>query len=470
MKSLRRCVASAGAFAVAMAGGAQQEAKAAGFANTNAGGEQGTVVATNPMALYYNPAGMAFAKGSQLGLYGGLALRSASYERPGNPATDIPDPPGAQGANTGKASLFNAFGGPAIGGTLKIGNLVLGAGFFAPFYGRAHWGQNDAFVNSTKFPLAAAGVQRWFSIDAATSVLYFTAGAAYRFGPLSIGATGNFVSTTVNSTTAKNPGGTNTPDTSSEGRAFLDAHEYNGSFGAGLMLEAVPDQLWIAASYQAQPGLGPQALKGQFNVTSPTAGMSSNFNINFLQALPDIWRAGVRWRLKNAPLEFRVFGDRTDWSKFNSQCIVLLNKPCDIAADGSDNTAGGPVQAYLRRDWNNTYGVRLGVSWWAVPAVELLFGAGYETAASPDSTLAPDAPDATTIQGTLGARLMLTESLFLTASYTQIQSLTRNNEGKSTLAADAQGNPVIFPSTEEDAGGIYKSWIGLLTGNLEALF
>jgi long-chain fatty acid transport protein len=467
MKSLRRCVVSAGAAALAMAGGAR-EAKAAGFAATNAGGEQGTVVATNPMALYYNPAGIAFAKGSQLGLYGQLALRSASFERTQAPS-DIPDPSDAQGANVGKASLFNAFGGPAIGGSLKIGNLALGAGFFAPFYGRAHWGQNDSFDNTAKYPLAAAGVQRWFSIDAATTVLYFTAGAAYRFGPLSIGATGNFISTTVNSTTAKNPGGQNVPDTASEGRAFLDAHEYNGSFAGGLMLEAVPEQLWIGASYQAQPGLGPQALKGQFNVTSPSAGMSSNFNINFLQALPDVWRAGIRWRLKGAPLEFRVFGDRTDWSKFKSQCIVLLNQPCNIAPDGSDNTNGGPVQANLRRDWNNTYGGRLGVSWWVVPAVELLFGAGYETAASPDSTLAPDAPDATTIQGTFGARFMLTESLFLTASYTQIQSLTRDNEGKSTLAVDA-GNPVQYPTTEEDGGGIYKSWIGLLTGNLEALF
>jgi long-chain fatty acid transport protein len=414
---------------------------------------------------------MAFAKGSQLGLYGGLALRRASYYRPGNPSTDIPDPAGAQGANTGEASLFNAFGGPSIGGTLKVGNLVLGAGFFAPFYGRAHWGQNDAFTGSdTKYPLAAAGVQRWFSIDAATSVLYFTAGAAYRFGPLSIGATGNFISTTVNATTAKNPSGTNTPDTSNEGRAFLDADGFNGSFAAGLMLDLLPDQLWIGASYQAQPGLGQQALKGQFSVTSPTAGTLSNVGVNFLESLPDVWRAGVRWRPKHAPVEFRVFGDRTDWSKFTSQCIVLLNQPCDIGPQGNDLTKGGPVQAYLRRDWMNTYGGRLGVSWWVSPPVELLFGAGYETGASPDATLAPDAPDGNNVQGTFGARFTLTESLFLTASYTQIQYFTRNNEGKSTLAADAQGNAVLFPSAEEDAGGIYKAWIGVLTGNLEALF
>jgi len=465
MKSLRRCVVSAGALALATAAGAQ-EAKAAGFANTNAGGEQGTVVSTNPMALYYNPGAMAFAKGSQLGLYGGLFIRHASYTRPGTP-NDYPEPPDAQAANVGTNSLFNAFGGPSIGGTLKVGNLVLGAGFFAPFGGRAHWGKNEAFENSAKYPLAAAGVQRWFAIDGATTVLYFTAGAAYRFGPLSIGATGNFISSTVDVTTAKKPGGQ--PDTSQEGRSFLDAHTFNGSFAAGLMLELLPEQLWIGASYQAQPGLGQQSLKGQFSITSPAAGNLGPVAADFLETLPDIYRAGIRWKPKHAPLEFRVFGDRTRWSEFKSQCIVLAGKPCDVAADGSDNTNGGPVQAYLPRNWNDTYGARLGVSWWVVPSVELLFGGGYETAASPDSTLAPDLPDAVSIQGTLGARFQLTESLFLTGSYTQIQQMTRNNVGKSTLAEN-NGTAVLYPSAEEDAGGIYKSWIGVFTGNLEALF
>jgi long-chain fatty acid transport protein len=467
MKSLRRCVVSAGVVALATSWGTR-EAKAAGFANTQIGGEQGNVVATNPTALYYNPAGMAFAKGSQLGLYGGLAIRHATYYRPGA-STDTPEPAGAQGADTGEAHLLNVFGGPSIAGTLKIGNLVLGGGFFAPFYGRAHWGQNDSFINNSKFPLAAAGVQRWFSIDGATSVLYFTAGAAYRFGPLSIGATGNFISTTVNSTNAKNPLGTGLPDDTAEGRAFLDAHTFNGSFAVGLMLEAVPDQLWIGASYQAQPGLGQQTLKGNLQISSATHG-GGEYSVDFLQTLPDIYRAGIRWHLKHAPVEFRVFGDRTNWSSFKSQCLVLAGNPCTVGADGSDNTANGAIQFNIRRDWSDTYGGRLGLSVWTSPGVELLFGGGYETGASPDSTLAPDIPDGNNVQGTFGARFRLTESLFLTGSYTQIQYFTRNNIGKSTLFQDAQGNQVAYPTVEEDAGGIYKAWIGVFTGNLEGIF
>jgi long-chain fatty acid transport protein len=466
MKSLRRCVVGAGAVALAAVTGSR-DAQAAGFANTRIGGEEGTVVSTNPTALYYNPGAMGFATGSQLGLYGSLAIRHATYDRPGA-ASDATEPPAAQGSNTGEAHLFNAFGGPSLGGTWKLGNLTIGAGFFAPFYGRAHWPQSSTY-NNPMYPLASAGVQRWFSIEGALSVLYFTAGAAYRFGPLSIGVTGNLVSTTLDQTQAKNPGGTGIPDTTQEGRAFVDASAFNGSVAAGIMLEAVPDQFWIGASYQSQPGFGQQKLHGELSLTSPQHG-DNNSSIDFYQTLPDIIRAGVRWKMKNAPLEFRLFGDWTRWSAFKSQCEVLAGQPCDIAPDGSDANASAPIQAYVQRNWKDSYGGRLGVSWWVNPAVELLFGAGYETAAVPDSTLAPDIPDANNVSGTFGARFRVTESLFLTASYTQLQYFNRNNVGKSVLAVDAQGNTVPYPSIEEDSGGTYTQWIGVFTGNLEALF
>ena len=205
MNSLRRCVVGAGAVALAAAGGSR-EAHAAGLANTRIGGEEGTVVSTNPTALLYNPGAMGFSTGSQLAVYGEAGIHHATYFRPGNATSDSPDPPDAQGANTGTAHLLNIAAGPAIGGTLKLGNLVLGAGFFAPFGGSTHWSLNDAFVGSAKYPLAAGGVQRWFAMDGALHALYFTAGAAYRIGPLSIGATGNVISTTIDTTNAKTTG------------------------------------------------------------------------------------------------------------------------------------------------------------------------------------------------------------------------------------------------------------------------
>jgi long-chain fatty acid transport protein len=464
MNSLRRCVVGAGAVALAAAAGGSRDAHAAGLANTRIGGEEGTVVSTNPTALLYNPGAMGFSKGSQIAVYGEVAIHHATYYRPGA-ASDAPDPPDAQGANTGTAHLLNVAGGPAIGGTLKLGNLVLGLGFFAPFGGSTHWSLNNAFVGSTKYPLAAGGVQRWFAMDGALHALYFTGGAAYRFGPLSIGATGNVISTTIDTTSAKTTGGLGTPDTANEGRVFVDAHTFNGSFAAGAMLEAVPDQLWIGASYQAQPGMGPQTLKG-IEIITNVNGVQP-FNIGFKQNLPDVVRAGVRWKLKGAPLEFRLFGDYTRWSLLKSQCVGLQNFNCAVNPDGSD--ASGGTQLYIPRNWNDTYAGRLGVSAWLTPEIELLIGGGYETAAIPDSTLAPDVMDAVNIQGTLGGRFKLTDTLFLSVEYTHIQYMNRDNIGKSTLAV-LNGQPVQVPSIEEDAGGKYQQWYGFVNANLEALF
>jgi long-chain fatty acid transport protein len=470
MKSLRRCVVVAGALAIATVCGAR-EAHAAGFANTRIGGEQGTVVSTNPTALYYNPGAMGLAHGSQLGMYGSLALRHATWDRPASPS-DIQDP-ATQVGNTGKASTFNAFGGPTLAGTLQLGNFTIGGGFFAPFYGRAHWSKNDAF-EGTSTPLARDGVQRWFVIDGALTVLYFTVGAAYRIGPFSIGVAGNLVSSTIDQTQAKNPSGLGLPDSTAEGRVFIDAHTFNGSFGAGAMLEPVPGQLWIGASYQARPQLiGPDSMSGIQKTTTYAAGSASpsdstTYNINFSQKLPDIIRGGLRYHPKNVPLELRLFGDITRWSSMAYQCLYIQGYACAVNTDGSD--ASGGTQQFVRRNWNDSFGGRLGVSWWVAPAVELLLGAGYETAAVPDSTLAPDIADGTNISGALGVRLGLTESLFLSLQYTQLQYLDRNNVGKSTLAVDEKGNPRSVPTVEQDSGGLYTQWIGIMTGNLEALF
>src|SRR5439155_10344318 len=141
------------------------------------------------------------------------------------------------------------------GATTRLGDLALGAALCVPFGGRARWSGNDDFKNGGAFPLAADGVQRWHSIDGSVTFIYFTAGAAYRFGRVSLGAAGNFIRSSMTSSQAKTPIGDGTPDLVREGRANLDVSGKHGSFAVGAMAELVDDQLWVAASYQAQPGL-----------------------------------------------------------------------------------------------------------------------------------------------------------------------------------------------------------------------
>ena len=61
------------------------------------------------------------------------------------------------------------------------------------------------FVGS-QYPLAADGIQRWHVIDAALTFIYGTVGAAYRFGPLSVGVAGNVILSSVSFSQAKNLG------------------------------------------------------------------------------------------------------------------------------------------------------------------------------------------------------------------------------------------------------------------------
>jgi long-chain fatty acid transport protein len=478
MRAWTRNAVVVGATAWAIAGAG--DAEAAGFASARFGGELGNPVATNPTALYYNPAGMAFSEGVDLFGDADLAIRHATWSHTA-PAPGPSDQPNAQFGNSGNASLLNVFGGPAVAGTIKLGNLAIGGGLFVPFGGRVNWGTNGALntqygpmpscAMNQACPLAVDGVQRWHIIDAALTFIYISAGAAYKFGPLSIGVTGNFIDSSITESQARTLGGQ--VDSTVENRVNLDASGLNGSFAAGVMLEAVPDRLWIGASYQAQPGLGPQVLKGTLTYVSGKAPYYSDtgttqYPIDFHESLPDIYRAGIRWRATDA-VEFRVFGDLTRWSVMQQQCINYskASSSCLVHADGSE-AAGSTVLANIPRNWKDTYGVRLSASYWIRRGIELFGGLGFETAAAPDSTLEPGAMDADNIGIALGARFKVTPSLYLAASYTQLQYLNRNDTS-STLAVK-NGVAVLAPTLQQDGNGQYTQWIGIFDGNIEAKF
>lgn len=436
-------------------------AHGSGFAAARFGGEHGTVVTTNPTALYYNPAGIAFSTGTHLFLDGSLAMRHATWQHALAP-TDRPDPPGAEGANTGEAKLFNVFGGPMLGATTRIGNFAFGASLTVPFGGRASWSQNDKFKASTQFPLAADGVQRWHGIDGALTFIYLTAGAAYRLGPLSIGVTGNLIRSSIQSTQAKKVVGNGDPDTANEGRASLDVSGIQGSFGVGAMLEAIPDHLWLGASYQAQPGLGPMTLKGSLDITYQ--GSELPLRVTFDQALPDIVRLGGRFR-PNDSLELRLAGDLTRWSVMGSQCVVIEGHKCAVDATGADASGeGGTVQQNLRRHWKDTYGVRAGASFWLKPEVELFAGIGFETAAVPDETMDPALADADNVSPAVGGRFEIFDAFYLATSYTHIQYMNRDNTGKSEIASGE------LPTRRPDGGGKYTQWVGVFNVNIEKQF
>ena len=438
-------------------------AAASGFAIAHFGGEHGSVVATDPTALFFNPGGIAFSPSSQLYVDGELAIRHLSWTH--QPGTgDVPEP--ATGANYGTANALNVFGGPMVGGILKLGDFALGAAGYAPFGGSLHFDQNEAFAGSM-FPGAIDGVARWHAYEASTMSIYGTLGAAYKLGPVSLGMTGNLIFTTLDFKRAQNfGGGAGINDVQSEGRSHLDVHGVNGSFAVGAMVEAIPEQLWFGASYQAQPGLGEMRLDGTLTIDPSYTLMNdaSNVAVTFRQALPDILRLGARFK-PSEKVELRLVGDITRWGVMQTQCLSVRDKPCTVQADGGPAPGSGVIVNF-RRYWRDTFGVKGGASYWFVPEFELFGGVGYESGAEPDSTLEPGLADANNVLASLGGRLRLADRWFIALSYTHLQFLDRDNTGKSQLA-----NPGVQAITRRpDGGGVYKQWVGLVDANVAVMF
>lgn len=436
-------------------------AVASGFAAAEFGGEHGNVVTTNPTALYFNPAGIAFADGTRLYVSGVLALRRASWTHT-QAASEAPGPPGAEGADTGQARFSNLLGAPALAATTWIGRLALGGAFYVPFGGRVHWDPNSRFANDPNFPLAADGVQRWHIIEGAVTSLYFTVGAALRLGPVALGVTGNLVRSSVSIRQAKSFNPQQVVDPLNEGRIGIDVAGTHASFGLGAMVEAVRERLWVGASYQAQPGLGAITLDGTLSTSMGTA-VAAPRPVTYTHALPDIVRAGLRARPRwgRRPIELRVFGDLTRWSRLQSQCVSVQGQPCAVFSDGTDATPGGTTIQNIRRRWQDTYGAYVGASFWPSDAVELFAGAGFATAATPDATLDPMMPDARNIRLAAGSRFAIPGGFHITAGLTTVQYAARDNTGRSMLT-DAE-----LPTRRPDGGGKYELWLGLFQVSLE---
>lgn len=445
-------------------------ASASGFATARFGGEHGHPTTDNPTALYYNPAGIAEDNPDyekkfwrvRIMADANLALRWASFSH--KPSEfDEPDPEDGKEANSGEATLFNVAVAPMAAATFQIENFGLGVGFFVPFGGASSWGKNDKFENDPNYAGPVDGVQRWHAIDGTLRSIYVSVGAAYDIlDRVSIGASFNIIKSEVKTIRARNASGGNSIAT--EGRSLIDVSGWNGAFGLGIIGEIAENKVWLGFSYQSQPGLGEMALEGTLKNKYGQSPATTD-DVKLLQELPDIYRIGVRARpIKD--VEIRFFGDLTNWSVFDRQCIIpAAGEECPIDEEtGSSPATENVPYLNLRRDWGPAFGLRAGGSYWVIPALELFLGAGYDSNAVPDHTLEPALTDFQKASLAGGLRFSVAKTFGMAFSYTHIFYVPRDTTGLSKLPAyDA-------PSKSPDSGGNYTQTIGVINTNAEVSF
>jgi len=453
-------------------------AGAGGFSAARFGGEHGHPASDNPTVTYFNPAAMTLAEGHHIYVEGILVQRTASYFRTegaiDHPGEGTPDD--AIDANSGRATLSNIIASPFVGAVSDLGmpDVRVGASFSVPFGGQLAWDRNQAYVGNTDYPGAEDGVQRWHVIEASSRLLFMTAAGAYRIRPakLSVGLSLNLIRGTLETVRARTPQATDDlvvagTDTLLEGRSWLKASGWLFSVGLGVLYQPMPG-LDVGLSYQSQPNFGEYGLKGtltnRFNTISDTEA-------ELRQSYPDTVRAGVRWR--RGVYEVRVSGDFTRWSVMDYQCLLQADDParkCAFNDDGSVDTAAGGagIITSIPRDLNDTFGLRLGGSWWVRPEIEAFAGISYDSNAVPDETLESSLMDADKGLFSIGSRMQLLDKLALTATFTHIAYARRSIDPRPR---GGDGEPLIQgPSRNPDGAGNYRQRLELLTLGAEYVF
>lgn len=458
---------SLSSFTVALAAGfiatatTSSTAHAGGFAFPVFGGEQGHPTTDNATAIYYNPAAMTQIEGLDLRLDATLVLRNASWEHAASPSDDT----SVAGANFGKASLSNVLFSPFLGGVYKTGDWAFGAGAYAPIGGSAKWDKNNAFRDDPNLPGPVDGVQRWHNISGSLSSLYFTGAAAWQpIDILSVGLSLNAILSDAESTRARIAQGTN--NLMREGRSTFTVSGWQWSFGAGVMLEPVEEELWLGVSYQSAPNLdGKFQLDGELTNAFPPSGRNPAAKVELNQRYPDMVRAGGRFRPLET-VEVRVFYDFQRWSHMREQCLSPEDNECKTFDDGSNVPEARTIFQNVKRNWNNTHGLRAGASWWTSTErdLELYVGGGYETGAVPDATLDPTISDTAKWRASAGGRFRIGGDVHVSLTYTYMQFLKKNNTGES-----------LFPffegaSRAPDGGGIYEQSINFFNAGIDVGF
>jgi len=434
---------------------AAKSAHASGFSVARFSGEHGHPTTSNPTALFFNPAALTQAEGLHLFADVSLAIRRVSYDRQ-RASTDAPDPPGAAGANVGRAVLVNPLLNPVLAASLEIGNFSIGAGFFTPFGGMVSWNTRAAFANS-RYPGVVDGVTRFQSIEGQIVSSEFSLGGALRIAGtgLSLGASGSVIRSWIDDVRAWSSGGN---DVTHEGRSLLDVSGYASGFAIGAMYEVTPDVLWLGLSYKSRPNVrGGMRLHGSLE---NDIGGPSSANVDVIYDLPDVLRWGTRYRPR-ANLELRAFGDYTRFSAFKNQCAVVSGTACELTANGGEQS-GAQVLQNVPRDFRDSVGVRVGASVWTRANFEFFAGIGYDSSAVPDSTMEPGLPDFAGVSFALGGRFALSRRVHAALSYTHFVFVPRDVKGR--LAEYPS------PSRSPDASGHYGQQVGVGNANLDVAF
>lgn len=443
-------------------------------------------------AVYWNPAALAGVRRTEVLLGGALLAGNVTYTRRRFGTYQTPDtlqfkapidPSNVDAAKRGSsgtasASPFSPIGNAFIAIPVLPQRLTIGAGVYVPYAaalefpdeGAQKWQLQRALIVSTNVT-ASAGFQLTPTLAIGAGLSYVGGLAEFRkyqdFAGLAEIRDG-FASENIRQDTDFGP---NAPaqvrelNTLSRRFSFTRGLSNGVSFNAGLLFNPSP-KLRLGLTYQHGAAMN---YKGKFalDMNDPfftrdlaeqglkyRSLVAGDANLKF--SLPKRITLGAAYTLTER-LTLDGFLSYILYSEFR-EFVVETSSP-DLAQP--ELGISDRVTVRLPRNWNNTVWLQAGARYKINEKLTATGSVGYQSPASPDSTIDAASPDGHRLIGDVGAIFAVNDSTFLAGDF-RLQSIVPR-----TVEPDSSG----AGGSDYDLGnGKYTLVIATLGGHLKFLF
>ena len=403
----------------------EQGTKAMGMANAF------TAQADDPSALYYNPAGISFLKGTQFSL-SSLTILVPQTEFNGTTPLSGTTPLGNGTSpvfERGKRDIFIA---PAIYATHSLDNipLTLGLGINSIYPLAKSWDESGAFRNQV--------------MNIAIKPINFQPTVAYRFDDLNLSIAAG-LDVTYAQVTLQKAAYTSSVTGGAPLGAFelgtlgADATAVDYGYNLGLMWKPRKD-LSFGVAYRSEITLH---LEGDANFQATTPAGLSAMGVNYTTipgnalpfyrqqfkssastdiTLPASLDLGVAWKPVEAlTLEFDA--GWTGWSSYDK-----LELQFDNPQFSAFNNKPDP------KNWKDVWSYKIGSQYAVNKNMDLRLGYAYDNSPTPDATLGPELPDADRHNYSIGSSIH-NDAVSLDFAYMWVHFVDRtvNNQDNVTL-------------------------------------
>jgi len=332
--------------------------------------------ADDPSALAFNPAGIAFLKGSQVQVGSTTILV---------PQTDFTGTTRLSGSTTvTEKANRDIFIAPTFYATTSLESIPLSFGL----------GVNSFFPLAKRWD--AGGNFRDSIQEIEIKPINFQPTVAYRFDALKLALAAGLDITYAMASLQKvaySPFPPPSGPYTALGNMGVDATAVGLGYNVGAQWKPLR-QLSFGAAYRSQVKLN---LEGDANFAATTAGAAitgpgtTRGSAKLDITLPDVLTLAVAWKpIESLTLEFDA--ERTGWSSYDKFAPSFGGKLAPLSSSEAKN-------------WEDVWAYRFGTQFAATKSIDLRAGYAYDISPTPDATIGPELPDADRHNFTFGLGL-----------------------------------------------------------------